>query len=112
MKKLLLISLCFPLLFSCDDYKGGVVKYEVECMPAGFMITMINESGNISQRDIPSETATYSFDGKYGDFVSISAQADNENANISTKIYYKGKLIEESSSYGDYVIASVDGILK
>jgi len=115
MKKILLfinVFISLTILTSCESSSlSGEVEYVVDCSPSGFDITYQNSSGNTSQQDISSGNWTYSFTGASGDFVYISAQANNENATVTTKIYYKGKLIENATSNGDYVIATSSGSL-
>ncbi len=114
MKKSLIILLALILSFltSCEELSNsGTVKYEVTCSPSGFDITYENSSGNTEQKDISSGSWSSSFKGYSGDFVYISAQADNENATITAKIYYKGDVIETATSSGDYVIATASGSL-
>jgi hypothetical protein len=116
MKKnyLLFVTVLFLgiILSSCEKEElSGTVKYEVTCSPSGFDITYENSSGNTEQKTISSGSWTTTFTGNQGDFVYISAQADNENANITTKIYYQGDIIEQASSSGDYVIATASGSL-
>mgnify|MGYP003384192917 CR=1 FL=1 len=87
------------------------MKYEVTCSPSSFDITYQNSSGNTEQTTISSGSWSTSFTGNQGDFVYISAQADNENTLITVKIYYQGNIIEQTSSSGDYVIATASGSL-
>lgn len=96
---------------SSSTSSSGTVKYEVSCTPSGFDITYKNSSGNTEQKDISSGSWSTSFTGDSEDFVYISAQADNENATITAKIYYKGNVIEQATSSGDYVIATASGSL-
>tara|TARA_B110000908_G_C10122213_1_gene388152 strand:+ start:580 stop:930 length:351 start_codon:yes stop_codon:yes gene_type:complete len=116
MKKIIVfinVFILLSILTSCESTSlSGEVEYVVNCSPSGFDITYQNSSGNTAQQDISSGSWTYSFTGASGDFVYISAQADNENATVTTKIYYKGKLIEDATSNGDYVIATASGSLE
>ena len=116
MKKiyLLLVLIIFigTIFSSCEKEElSGTVKYEVTSSPNGFDITYQNSSGNTEQATITSGSWTISFTGNQGDFVYISAQADNENANISAKIYYQGEILEQANSSGSYVIATASGSL-
>ncbi|MEA3317371.1 MAG: hypothetical protein U9R54_05395 [Bacteroidota bacterium] len=117
MKKFYLLIgtvLLLGIFFSCEKDElstSGTVKYEVTCSPSGFDITYENSSGNTEQKTITSGSWATSFTGNQGDFVYVSAQADNENANITAKIYYKGDIIEQASSSGAYVIATASGSL-
>jgi hypothetical protein len=113
-KYLLFVTVLFLgiILSSCEkEGLSGTVKYEVTCSPSGFYITYENSSGNTEQKTISSGSWTTTFTGNQGYFVYISAQADNENANITAKIYYQGDIIEQASSSGDYVIATASGSL-
>lgn len=117
MKKLILFILVvtFGMIYSgCEDTalsSKGTVEYSVSCSPPGFDITYENEGGNTEQKDISSGSWQTSFSGTSGAFVYISAQANNENASISVEISFKGKVIEEATSSGDYVIATASGSL-
>lgn len=110
---LLIVTVFIGAIFtSCEKEElSGTVKYEVTCSPSGFDITYENSSGNTEQKTISSGSWTTSFTGQQGDFVYISAQADNENATVAAKIYYQGEVIEQASSSGDYVIATASGSL-
>ena len=106
------VFILLSILTSCESTSlSGEVEYVVNCSPSGFDITYQNSSGNTAQQDISSGSWTYSFTGASGDFVYISAQANNENATVTTEIYYQGKLIEDATSNGDYVIATASGSL-
>ncbi len=105
------LVLLFGIFFSSCESASGTVKYEVTCNPSGFNITYANSIGNIEQKTISSGSWATTFTGNQGDFVYISAQANNKNANITAKIYYKGDVIEQASSSGDYVIATASGSL-
>jgi hypothetical protein len=121
MKKLInliLSVLCLLIIINCEPPAvdppvsvTGEVKYVVECFPSGFNITYENSTGNTQQEDIINHAWEYTFTGHRDQFVYISAQAENEDATISAKIYYKGNLIEEATSNGDYVIATASGSL-
>lgn len=115
MKNILLL---FPFLsiglFSCNndtEELNGTVEYRVNCSPGGFSITYENANGNTEQRDIKGSSWSTDFFGEQGDFVYISAQADNENAEVEVYIFYNDKLIESANSSGDYVIATASGTL-
>jgi hypothetical protein len=113
MRKLLFLItiVVFVLFTNCSKESNNLVKYEVSCSPGGFDITYQNSSGNTEQKSILSTNWSTSFSGNSGDFVYISAQADNENATVTARIYYEGELIETATSSGDYVIATASGSL-
>jgi len=109
MKKLIFTFL--TLLAVSQIYSQGTVEYTVESNRSGFDITYTNDGGNTEQKKINSNKWKTTFNGSPGAFVSISAQTSNKNAEISVKIIYNGKTIEEAKSSGDYVIASASGSL-
>jgi hypothetical protein len=113
MKQVLKLFLIFFLAIifnSCEEiFNEGKVTYEVTCYPSDFSITYENSSGNTEQQTIRSSNWSTSFTAKSGDFVYISAQAENENADVHVSIKYKGDIIEQASSSGDYVIATASG---
>jgi len=112
MKKLLFMLFFFTLVFtSCEEDTSGIVEYKVTSNKSGFDITYQNAVGNTEQKDIQSSSWNISFSGEQGDFVYISAQTNNTNATITAEIYYNGKLIENSTSNGSYVIATASGSL-
>jgi hypothetical protein len=107
----LYILVLFVIFTSCDSLSSSEVKYVVECNPSGFDVTYQNSSGGTAQQKIISSSWRHTFTASNGDFVYVSAQAMNENTVISTKIYYKNKLFKSTTSYGDYVISEVHGLL-
>ena len=117
MKKLLLLLLCVPLLFTtCKKDLTGKVEYEVSSSHSGF-VTYGDGNGNGIQDDIDTGYWTYSFTGTSGDYVHISVSANNENASVMANIYYKGNLIETATSntpdlFSSYVTATASGILE
>jgi len=109
MKKIILTLFTITYLF--NSYSQNKVVYSVTSNTSGFNVTYTNSGGNTEQKDVSSKLWNYSFNSVVGSFVYISAQAQNKNSNISAKIEYKGAIIEESNSIGDYVIASASGTL-
>lgn len=97
------------VLTACEKEGSNTVQYVVNCSPSGFDITYTNSSGNTEKKTISSTSWSTSFEGTSGDFVYISAQANNENATVTTEIYYGGEKIETATSTGDYVIATASG---
>lgn len=115
MKNLIILFVFICLLAGCSEDPeivgptSGTIKYEVVCTPDGFDITYENSSGNTEQKTIATGSWETSFTQDSGEFVYISAQAANENADVTVKIYYNGKVIEEASSSGDFIIATASG---
>jgi len=109
MQNLILTFCAFVIL--TNVYSQGTVEYKVSSSTSGFSVTYTNKGGNTEQKKISSKDWSTTFEGTPGAFVSISAQAEQENSTISVKILYQGKVIEEANSSGDYVIASASGSL-
>ena len=115
MKKILILLVVLVLSCEEDDdsnvrYKNSDgVEYSVQCTPSGFDVTYNNSSGNTQQEEIKTGSWSKKESLKKGDFMYISAQADNEDAEITVKIYCDGILEEIASSEGDYVIATASG---
>jgi len=84
------------------------VTYEVEC-DHDFSVTYENDQGGTEQGDYSSFKKYYEMER--GDFAYISAQCMEENCDITCKIRVDGELWRESSSSGDYVIATCDGLV-
>jgi len=109
MKKALFIAIIILLCNSCEDLFNTTVEYYVTCNPAGFDITYENKTGNTEQRTVNSTSWSTSFEGHSGDFVYISAQANNYNAQVNVQIKYNDKVLKKASSSGDFVIATASG---
>ncbi len=112
MKKLLFLSCTVFLLFcSCkrDRYK---CTYEVSGNSSGgFDVSYEDQGGNTSQETVDSGW-TYYLDGGKGDLVYISAQANDTNATVQVRIYWKmDEILRQSSNSGDYPIATASEIL-
>ena len=94
-----------------SDKVSGLVKYEVTCSPGGFQLAYKDSTGTTVKKSISSGSWTTSFTGHQADSVSVSAQADNLNATITTKIYYKGNILGQGSASGDHSTAKAVGKL-
>ena len=109
MKKILLSLLTLLSFgFAQDCWK---VYYWVDSSKPGISITYENSQGNTEQVKTSKNGWSYSFTSCSGDFVYISAQTHNENAEIKVRILYRFKEIESAKSYGDYVIATASGLI-
>lgn len=106
-----LVLTLFVFLLATNVQAQGKVKYLVKCDPAGFSVTYTNSGGNTEQKKVSTNEWSLDFIGTPGSYVSISAQAKNKSSNISVKIMYQGKVIENAKSSGDYVVASASGSL-
>jgi|GEM_PF-4723944 len=90
---------------------GDLVKYEVNCSPAGFLVIYKDSTGTTVQKSISADSWTVSFTGHASDSVYVSAKANNKSATISTKIYYKGNVLSQGTASGDYSTAKGVGKL-
>ena len=105
----ILLGIGLLLSLGCTKENNNVIMYKVTSTPSGFDITYENSGGNTEQKTITSSSWTTSFTSSSGDFIYISAQADNKNATITSNIYFEGEIIETATSSGDYVIATASG---
>jgi len=114
MKRFILFGL-LAMFFSCGTTDvepiSGTVEYEVTCIPNGFNVTYSNNQGGTNQYDANGGSWSTSFIMNKDDFVSLMAQADNYDATVTVRIKYQEKVFKESTSSGNFVIASVSGIL-
>ena len=100
---LLFIGLAF---WSCEPLAWDV-EYKVSGSGGSFDVTISNEDDGTSQFDNVSSGWTYSFSTTDSDhFLYVSAQNQNSNGSVTTKIYVDGKQKKTSTSNGAYVIAS------
>jgi hypothetical protein len=51
----------------------------------------------------------YTFSGRSGDYVYISAQANHPHSVVKVMIYEDGKLVNQVSKTGDYPLVQVSG---
>jgi hypothetical protein len=108
LSTIFLISVCISI--SCSKEEDNV-KYEVICNPPGFWIEYKTDIGATLQEKNNSGSWSYTFIGKPGDWVYLWAKAYNENSTISTKIYYQGQVIEQSTKTGDFASATAAGTI-
>jgi hypothetical protein len=91
--------------------KGKSVKYEVSGSSGLVSVTIYNATGGIEQyNDVttPWDKTIFMKDG----FMYVSAQNQKERGTVKVKIYVDGDLIKESSSEGEYCIATASETLK
>lgn len=116
MKNIILILVVNILLLisftGCEDTFNDEVEvlYTVSGTPSGFSITY-DKNGNTEQKTTTQSRWTKSFTGTSGDFVYVSAQAQNESANVTVKITIDGSQLKTATSQGDYVIATASGTI-
>ncbi len=127
MKRLLIVLPLF--LLTCTD--GGSptapdifvppapisITYDVEYRVTGsnnvpsVSLTFENRNGGTSQRSNAPLPWSYTFTGRSGDFVYVSAQNNGQVGNITVTIFRNGSVFERSSSAGAFVIATASGSL-
>lgn len=93
------------LLLACrkDEPHTAKVKYTVNC--ASCDLTYENSTGNTEQRSM-SNTWQYEFNAYKDAFYYISAQNNNSSGSVTVKILIDGRVVDEATSTGAYVIAT------
>ena len=85
--------------------KEKTIKYEVTGTAKTVSITMNNATGGTEQfSEVPTPWSK-SFKMKSG-FLYISAQNQTSSGTVTVKIYVDGKVTQQSTSKGEYVIAT------
>lgn len=84
------------------------VKYSVGGSTDSAFVTYKNQSGNTQQQEVNLPWSR-TFTMQPGDFVYISAQNQESGGSISCSITADGRVIENASSVGGYVIAECSG---
>lgn len=92
-------------VFACEGI-GNDVEYIVESDKSGFDVTYESEGGGTAQETVYSTSWSYSLNPSSGDFLYISAQTNHTNAEITVRIEKGSNVLEETTSSGDYVIAT------
>jgi len=84
------------------------IIYRISGSTSKASLTYENASGNTEQQDVrvPWELE---LEVPAGQFLYISAQNDRDSGSIRCEIVQDGKVVEEASSSGAYVIASCSG---
>ena len=76
---------------------------------SGANLTYFNSNGDITQQGNQGSTWYYGWVPNIGDYLSVSAQNQCDYGYITVKIVRDGVTLQENTSSGAYVIASVDG---
>lgn len=98
-------------LSSLTSAKTYTVKYEIKGSASEVDITYTNAEGGTAQESGVKLPWTYTFNGKAGDFVYISAQNQGSYGSVTVTIYKDNTNFKSTTSSGEYVIASADGSL-
>ena len=107
---LIVIGLCLSLMLFCragsqhagDSYK---VTYRVDGTQRA-SLTYTNATGGTEQHDVKLPW-TITFQGRYGEFLYLSAQDNGYNGAIVVSISVNGRIVEDATSTEQYGIASV-----
>ncbi len=91
--------------------KKNLLEYIVKSNRDGFDVTYMNNEGGMEQINVKSNSWSKSFKCDKGTPISIVAQTKNENTAIQVIIKYENKVIKQSQSNGDYVIATAAGFI-
>ena len=98
-----------------SDSNTHEIKLEVtgteDTIHSDIDITFMNGTGDIVQYAARPLGWSEEFEAEAGDFVSIMAQNDGTDRSFTVEIYIDGELVESSTSYGKYTIASTDTIV-
>lgn len=109
MKFLFTILISIFLLIACGNMKESgktkEIKYEITGSARSVSVTLSNGEGGTEQFNDVSVPWKKTYSIKNG-FVYLSAQNQGSSGTVTVKIYVDGKVIKESSSSGEYVIAS------
>jgi hypothetical protein len=109
-----------PILFDGGSRSSGTtarvtaapttyrVRYEVTANKPAVGLTYRNASGNSEQRDTNAPWEL-EFSASPGQFLYVSAQAQNKGTAVSCRIYVNGVEAQAADSHGDYVIATCSG---
>ena len=84
------------------------VVYSVGGTASSASLTYQNKSGGTDQKKV-SLPWTYSFNGKPGDFLYLSAQNEKEYGTVTAEIKLNGTTVQSAESNDGYGIASVSG---
>lgn len=92
------------------EIKLHQVVYEVTGTAHAALVTYLNHSGGIEQREVTLPWRTV-FGAPTGSTVSVSAQNQSAQGDIKVEIKVSGKTLKSSNSSGGYVIAAADGVI-
>lgn len=93
-----------------DMGKEKTIKYEVSGTAKTVSITMNNATGGTEQfSEVPTPWSE-TFKMKSG-FLYISAQNQTSSGTVTVKIYVDGKVTQQSTSEGEYVIATASEMI-
>lgn len=81
-----------------------LVKYEVQSRFGASLTYMVG--GGTEQREAGAGVRSVRFAGWPGDFLYLSAQNVERQGRVTCRIYVDGKLAQEATSSGAYVIAT------
>lgn len=113
LRELVTMNYMNPLVYSylASMYiaETKMPKLKVICIPDGFNTTYSIDS-KTSQQTVLTGLWSKSFDIQSAKSISVSAQAENEKANIKLQVVYTGQILKEVVSTGDYVVASINDL--
>jgi hypothetical protein len=103
MKKVSFILFAFLLFFACNkEGETIVVQYKANNGYSNTEIKYRNADGVLVSESVNfvvgEDVWTYSFDGKKGDIVFVSARYYDPNSSISLQILLDGKVYKEGTS--------------
>ena len=106
------VSVGVPVTGPVEFTPTGVVTYRVRVPPGCTgSITMAGREGTTQQFSNVRDGWEYSFMGSPGQFLYLSVQNQCEHGSVSAIIMADGRIVNQASSTGAYVIASASGTL-
>lgn len=111
MRRVILVFVGMLLLTAgCDSLDNKVtIQYRVTGAVSSVDLTYENRSGNTEQISEAPLPWSYEFTAEIGDFVYVSAQNNDDSGIIRVEIKSEGRVIEEATSSGAFVIATASG---
>ena len=106
MKKYFLFVLVILLMSACEKFdEEKQVRYLISNCESGFNVTYRDENGTLIKKDISTLSAedkwSYSFTGKQGEIVYVSAIYKDITSEINVQILVDEKLLKQASSKYD-----------
>ena len=99
------IFLIILLLSACEKDDEVMVKYVISNNSSGYKVNYLNESGDLKQEAIESNSAqdkwSYSFTAEKGQIIFVSAIYKDISDGIKVAILIDGKTYKQGSSNND-----------
>ncbi len=107
--KLVLLAVVFSITSCSKELFNSEYKYEVSGTGGSYDVTLENTDNNTQQHSSVGNGWFYEWEQSGTRWLYLSAQNNNSSGSVTVKIYRKGKVVAENTSYGGYTIATVSG---